>query len=352
MSGTHSALILAGGRGERFWPWSRPERPKQLLPLGPRGRTLLAATFERALSLVPADHVVVITASALIPEVRRECPGAVVVGEPVPRNTAPAIAAASAWFPDDAAFSVMWADHMIDDQAAFTADLKRAFAIAEREHVLVTCGVPATRPDVNLGYIRRGAPFGDRAFKVAAFEEKPDAERARQWLASGECLWNIGIFVWRRGVFMEALAAGRPVLAKAFRDFAFDGTPAGFQARLADLFPRLESVSVDHAVLESARNAVMIEASFDWDDLGSWSAWARHQPRDPRGNVRHGATEVLDCDRCVVVGEGGLVAAFGLQDMVVVQAHGATLVCPVERSEQLRTVSEAVRARTEPGGGS
>ena len=339
-------LIVAGGRGERFWPWSRPERPKQLLPLGPDGQTLLRATFDRSLRLVAADHVVVMTASHLVAEVRRECPGAVVVGEPVARNTGPAIAAAAAWFPDGAPFAVFWADHAIDDVAAFTADLERGFAIAEREPVLVTFGVPATRPDVNFGYLRRGAPF-DGGFKVAAFEEKPDQERARQWFASGECLWNTGIFVWRRGVFMDALEAGRPALARAFRAFAFDRTPEGFERGLKDLFPALESISVDHAVLEPAKNVVMIQASFDWDDLGSWAAWARRQPRDARGNVRYGATEVLDCDRCVVVGDGGTAVAFGLKDMVVVHAHGATLACPLDRSEQVRKVGEALRARGE-----
>ena len=338
-------LIVAGGRGERFWPWSRPERPKQLLPLARGGQTLLEATFQRARQLVPADHVVVITASALVADVRRACPGAVVVGEPVGRSTAPAIAAASAWIPEHAAFAVLWADHAIDDTAAFAADVARAFAIAEREPVLVTIGVPATRPDVNFGYIRRGAPFADGAFTVAAFEEKPDLERARQWLASGECLWNTGIFVWRREVFMEALEAGRPALARAFRSFGFDGTPAGFEARLAEVFPAVEAVSVDHAVLERAKNAVMIAASFDWDDLGSWSAWARRQPRDPRGNVRHGATEVVDCGRCVIVGEGGIAAAIGLKDMVVVHAHGATLACPIDQGERVRAVSESLRQR-------
>ena len=337
-------LIVAGGRGERFWPWSRPERPKQLLPLGRDGQTLLGATFDRSLRLVPADHVVVVTASHLVADVRRECPGAVVVGEPVARNTAPAIAAAAAWFPDRAAFAVFWADHAIDEVAAFTADLERGFTIAEREPVLVTFGVPATRPDVNFGYLRRGTPF-DGAFKVAAFEEKPDAERARQWFASGECLWNTGIFVWRRGVFMDALEAGRPALAHAFRAFAFDRTPEGFERSLQGVFPALEAISVDHAVLEPAKNVVMIQASFDWDDLGSWAAWARRQPRDARGNVRHGSTEVLDCDGCVVVGEGGTAVAFGLQDTVVVHAHGATLACPLDRSEQVRKVGEALRAR-------
>lgn len=338
-------LVVAGGRGERFWPWSRPERPKQLLPLGRDGRSLLSATYERALRLVPRDHVIVITASDLIPDVARECPGAIVVGEPVPRNTAPAIAAAAAWVPDDAAFAVFWADHLIDDVTAFTTDLERAFALAEKEPVLMTFGVPADRPDVNFGYIEAGARFGDHARRVAAFKEKPDRARAEAWFARGGALWNSGIFVWRRSVFMEALAAGRPALAQAFRSFTFDRTAPGFERALADVFPALEAVSVDHAVLEPASNALVIVASFDWDDLGSWAAWARRQPRDERGNVRHGSTEVLDCDRCVVVGEGGTAAAVGMRDVVVVHALGATLVCPVDQTERVRQVSEAVRGR-------
>jgi mannose-1-phosphate guanylyltransferase len=338
-------LVVAGGRGERFWPWSRPERPKQLLPLARGGRSLLAATFERALRLVPRDHVIVMTASDLVGEIARECPGATVVGEPMQRNTAPAIAAAAAWVPGDAAFAVMWADHLIDDVDAFTSDLERAFGVAEREPVLVTFGVPATRPDVNLGYIQRGKPFGEHAHRVAAFKEKPDRARAEVWLEGGDALWNCGIFAWRRSVFMDALEAGRPQMARAFRQFTFDGTGPDFERRLGEVFPSLEAISVDHAVLEHATNAVVIVASFDWDDLGSWGAWARSQPRDERGNVRHGSTEVHDCDRCVVVGEGGIAAAIGLKDMVVVHAHGATLACPVDQGEKVRRVSEAVRAR-------
>src|SRR5690242_18633146 len=124
------ALILAGGRGERFWPWSTPERPKQLLPMASGGRTLLAATFARATRLMPAANVVVMTAASLVEACRRECPGAIVVGEPVGRNTAPAIAAAAAFFPDDAAFAVLPSDHAIEDEDAFAADFERAFALA------------------------------------------------------------------------------------------------------------------------------------------------------------------------------------------------------------------------------
>jgi len=336
------ALILAGGRGERFWPWSRPERPKQLLPLASGGRTLLAATCQRARRLVPPDHVLVMTALDLIEACRRECPGARVLGEPVARNTAPAIAAAAAWIPDAAAFVVLPADHAVDDEDAFTRDLERAFTAAEKEAVLLTFGIRPTGPETNFGYIRRGAKLADRLFRAAQFTEKPDRARAGQWVSGGEHLWNSGIFVWRKRVFLDALEAGRPALARALRALPV-GSPAAFEAALRDVFPALESVSVDYAVLEGAVNTLMLEAAFDWDDLGSWSAWARRQSRDGRGNVRFGDTQVIDCDGCVVVGDGGTAAAIGLRDMVVVNASGATLACRLEDSERVREVSAALR---------
>ncbi len=339
-------LVLAGGRGERFWPWSQPARPKQLLPLARGGRTLLAAAFERALQMVRSpDHVLVMTALDLKGAVRRECPGAIVLGEPVARNTAPAIAAACAWIPDASAFAVMPADHLVDDLAAFTRDCGRAFQAAEREAVLVTHGVAPSGPDTNFGYVRRGAKVGERLFRVARFTEKPDAARAREYVESGEYMWNCGIFVWRKSVFLDALEAGRPALARALRGFHFEGGESGFEEHLREVFPALESISVDYAVLEKAPNVLLVQASFDWDDLGSWGAWARRQPRDARGNVAFGDAVVVDCDDCVVVGEGGTAAAMGLRNMVVVHVNGATLSCPLAQSESVRRVSEAVRSR-------
>ena len=340
-------LVLAGGRGERFWPWSRPARPKQLLPLARDGRTLLAAAFERAMRMVQrADHVLVMTALDLKDAVRRECPGAIVLGEPVARNTAPAIAAAAAWVPDAGAFAVLPADAAIDDVAAFTRDCGRAFEVAEREPVLVTFGIKPAGPDTNFGYIRRGTRVGDRLHRAERFTEKPDAARAREFLASGNYLWNSGMFVWRRSVFLDALEAGRPALAEPLRALDFPRTEEGFETRLREVFPPLESISVDYAVMEKAPNVLVMEASFDWDDLGSWGAWARRQPRDARGNVAFGDTVVVDCDDCVVVGEGGTAAAMGLRGMVVVHVNGATLTCPVEQSEAVRRVSEAARSRS------
>lgn len=340
------ALILAGGRGERFWPWSTPARPKQLLPLAAGGRTLLAATFARATRLMPAQNVVIMTSAALVEACRHECPGAIVVGEPMGRNTAPAIAAAAAFFAEGSVFAVLPSDHAIDDEAAFVADFERAFAVAAREPLLVTFGIKPAHAETGFGYLKRGERLADKLHRVAQFTEKPDLERARAWVASGEYAWNSGMFVWGKRTFMNALAAGRPAIADALASLRFRaGEERAFEAALAECFPQVESVSVDYAVLEVSPNVVTIEASFDWDDLGGWAAWARRQPRDERGNVTWGRAVPVDCDRCVVVGDGSPAAPLGLQDMIVVTTPQGTLVCRVQDSEQVRRVTEAVRAR-------
>jgi mannose-1-phosphate guanylyltransferase len=341
-------LVLAGGRGERFWPWSRPDRPKQFLPLARDGRSLLAATLARAQHIAPPDRIVVMTGADLMDATARESPrGVRVLGEPIGRNTAPAIAATAMWVArknPEAAFAVLPSDHAIDDEAAFTADFERAFTAAERERALVTFGIPPTAPETALGYVRRGERAGDRLFRVAAFTEKPDRERAQQFLAIGEYFWNSGMFVWRSDVFLGALEASRPALVRDLEPLR-TATDPDFQGVLERTLPACESISVDYAVLEVASHVMMVEASFDWDDLGSWSAWARRQPRDARGNVLHGQAVAVDCDGCVVVGEGGIAAALGLVNTVVVHTHGATLSCPLDRSEDVRRVSETVRSR-------
>jgi mannose-1-phosphate guanylyltransferase/mannose-6-phosphate isomerase len=271
-----------------------------------------------------------------------------IVGEPMMRNTAAAIGAAAAWFSGrdrQAVFAVLPADHAIDDHSTFTANLSRAMEVAARDPVLLTFGIRPSGPDTNFGYIRTGEAIAERLHRVARFTEKPDLERAREWVASGRYFWNSGIFVWRSGVFLDALAASRPALAGPLRTLARHASLGEFEHGLAEVFPSLESISVDYAVLEHAPNVLMLEAAFDWDDLGSWGAWARRQPRDDRGNVTHGQALALECDGCVVVGDGGLAAALGLKDMVVVHVQGATLVCRLSDSDQVRKVSEAVRRR-------
>ena len=338
-------LVLAGGRGERFWPWSRPGRPKQLLPLAAGGRSLLAATLERAARLVPSERILVLTSADLVERVRRECPpGVAVVGEPVGRNTAAAIGAAAAWClsrAPRASLAVLPSDHLIARADDFTRDLERAYGVAEHEAVLVTFGIRPTHPETNFGYLHLGARLQDGLHRVARFTEKPDRPTAERYLAAGDYAWNSGIFVWGAATFLDALEAARPALAGPLRGLVGLRGPDEFAAGLARAFPGLESISVDYAVLEHAPNLLALAASFDWDDLGSWSAWARTQPRDARGNVAFGDAVIVDCDGCVVVGEDGPAAALGLRDVVVVHAGGATLAVPLALSEQVRRVGEA-----------
>ncbi len=343
-------LVLAGGRGERFWPWSRPERPKQLLPLARGGRTLLETTLDRALRLVPPDRVIVLTARDLTPMIARDAAslGVHVVGEPVARSTAAAIGAAAAWClaqGGDPSLAVLPADHLIEDQTAFVADFERAYGMAERQAVLLLFGIPPSRPAPEFGHIRAGARLADRLYRVAQFKEKPSLERATAWMTEGGYLWNSGMFVWRASVLLDALEAARPDLARPLRPLAKVPDLAAFEREMDRVFPDLESISIDYAVLERAPNTVMLQAGFDWDDLGSWNAWARHQPHDDRGNVLFGDALALDCDRCIVVGDGGTAAALSLTDMVVVNAGGGTLACRRGDSLEVRRVSEAVQAR-------
>jgi mannose-1-phosphate guanylyltransferase len=312
-----SALILAGGRGERFWPWSRPGLPKQLLPLAD-GKVLLTATLERLDGVVPPESTFILTVRDLAPRISSLVGSrARVVEEPVGRNTAPAIGYAA--------------------------------MLAEDGDRLVTFGIRPDRPETGYGYVEKGAPLGpERAYAVAGFREKPDLKTAEQYVASGRHFWNSGMFAWRPRAILEGLEQHRPALAQGVRSLeraakAFaQGKPAVAGDALDDVFPGLESVSIDYAVMEKANNAAMIEAAFEWDDLGSWTAWARRQARDGRGNATSGRAVAIESDDCVVLGGGSKpVVVLGGKGLIVVEHEGGTLVCPIERADEVRkAVSE------------
>lgn len=346
MSGTHSALILAGGRGERFWPWSRPERPKQLLPLV-GGRSLLEATLERLDGVIARPATWVLTTESLVPAVRALVPeGVRVLGEPMGRNTAPAVAAGALLAQlagHDGAMAVLPADHWIESVDAFGETVRRALALADREELLVTLGVPPVRPETGYGYVERGAPLDESdAYRVASFREKPDLETARGFVAAGRFYWNSGMFFWRPSVLWKALRAHRPVVAQALAPLAAAKSEAEFTARWRAAYAAVESISVDYAIMEKAENAAVLPANFAWDDLGSWTAWARLQGADVHGNVVHGNAVLHDVQDCIVVAEDAPVAVLGARDLIVVQRDGATLVCPRDRSEEVRLVVQAV----------
>ncbi len=342
---SYSALVLAGGRGERFWPWSRPERPKQLLPLL-GGRSPLEVTLERLEGLVAPERTWVLTGRPLVAAVRALVPpGVRVVGEPAGRSTAPA-AALGALLARAAgqtqAMAVLPADHWIEPVERFRATARRALALAEREPLLVTIGVRPDRPETGLGYIERGAALAEPgAYRVASFREKPDARTAAEFVACGRFDWNSGMFFWRPEVLWEAMRAHRPAVARAMAAFEEPLPPGDLDGALDRAFAAVESISVDYAVMEKAQNAAVLAADFEWDDLGSWNAWARLQPQDENQNVVVGDAVVVDSRRCIVVSESTRLALLGAEDLIVVEHAGATLVCPRLRSDEVRRAAQA-----------
>ncbi len=357
------AVILAGGSGTRFWPLSRETMPKQLLRvLG--GRSLLAETVQRGRALVPEGRIWVVTSRLQAPGIRAElhrcgAPGARLLVEPAGRNTAAAIALAAASMAggtSEAVMAVFPADHHVEAPDRFLDRVREAQELA-RAGWLVTFGIRPTRADTGFGYIRRGEPL-DRggpagvqrgeAYRVAQFTEKPDAETAGRYVASGEFVWNSGVFVWRADRFMEELARFLPVHCGAVTAMAQAGEEGEAGAAAAARYAALPSVSVDAGILEHSDRVAVMPADVGWSDVGSWPALRAILPRDAAGNVLQGDVLAVDSRDCLIRSDGRLVAALGLEGMVVVDTPDALLVCPEARSQEVRGIAEGLRDAGRP----
>ncbi|HRE84030.1 MAG TPA: sugar phosphate nucleotidyltransferase [Opitutaceae bacterium] len=342
-------VIIAGGKGERFWPQSRAHRPKHLLPIV--GTTpLLAQTLSRVRPLAPVKNTFVITSAAQEKGVRACCPQLPpenIVVEPVGRDTAAAVALATLLVEardPRGVFAVLPADHVIHDRKRYVADLKAAFAAAAADKVLVTLGIPPTEPSTGFGYIERGSKwkaFGRKPlYRVKRFVEKPSADVAGVYVRSGDYVWNAGMFVWSVPTVSSALAQHAPELVKALSPVraALQGNQA-LPAVLKKVYPKLPKISVDYALLEKAEQVVMLPSSFDWDDVGAWPAVARHHPADKKGNVSKGRVVVEQGSNNILFSEGDhLVAAIGLENFIVVHTADATLIAPKAKAQEIKAL--------------
>ncbi|MDP2991419.1 MAG: sugar phosphate nucleotidyltransferase [Kiritimatiellota bacterium] len=360
------AVILAGGRGERFWPMSTRRRPKQLLALVGR-RALLADAVGRIRAIIPEKRILVITSVDLQDAVRQLLPGlpkANVIGEPCGRDTAAAITLAAALIKarnPQAVFCVLTADHVIGNTAVFRRTLKEAFAHATAADVLVTIGLKPEFPSTGFGYIEVGAPArnaprsdaGRRLtgssktafYHVKRFVEKPNERIAERYVKTGRFYWNSGMFVWSLAAWERALRRHCPPLARLLNTLTPLAGRTGFPAKLKCAYAGLEKISVDYAVMEHADNIVMAKGVFPWDDVGSWSALEQYFPKDGHGNVVMGNGELLDSSGNIVVADHGLVALLGVDNMIVVKAGAVTLVCRKDRSQEVKRMVEKLRRR-------
>jgi mannose-1-phosphate guanylyltransferase len=350
-------VIIAGGKGERFWPQSRAHRPKHLLPVV--GTTpLLAQTLDRVRPLAPAKNIFVITSAAQAKGVAAVCkkfrlPAANVVAEPVGRDTAAAVGLAAALVgarDPRGVFAVLPADHVIHDTRAYAADLRAAFASAEAAPVMATIGITPTEPATGFGYIQRGASwkkFGGRTvFRVRRFVEKPALAVAKKYLATGDYVWNAGMFFWSVPVVEAALARHAPELHAGLapvRAALTAGRPLA--PVLKKIYPTLPKISVDYALLEKSDNVVVLPSTFDWDDVGAWPAVVKHCAPDAHGNVTRGRALVEQGRGNLVFTEGGhLIAVLGTDDLIVVHTPDATLVCPKARAQDIKALLKRVEA--------
>jgi len=350
-------VILSGGSGTRLWPLSRELHPKQFLPLVGE-QTMLQDTVLRLHGLQAGSPIVVCNAHHrfLVAEQLREIgvPAADIVLEPVGRNTAPAVAIAAlaalaGSAGESAMLLVMPADHRLIDTAAFQAAVKVGVASANDGH-LVTFGVVPTAPEVGYGYIRRGSGRGP-AFPIAEFVEKPDASRAVQYVTSGDYLWNSGMFLFSARRYLDELATFNPAMLTAceaaFREAHRD---LDFVRLGVESFGACPSDSIDYAVMEKTRSAVVVPLDAGWSDVGSWSALHDSLPADTRGNVVRGDVVTEDTSGCYLYSSDRLIATVGLSDTVVVETKDAVLVAPKSRVQDVKALVAKLKAadRSEP----
>ncbi len=350
------AMIMAGGGGTRFWPRSRQKRPKQFLTLS-GDRTLLQQALERIEAQAPPERTWVITGEAYEEETSRQLPSLSkerIIGEPCGRDTAACIGVGAALIArqDPAAtMLVMPADHVIEPVQEFRRACSAAEQIAEKNQgALITFGIPPTFPATGYGYIHRGAEvagsLGVIVHRVQSFREKPTADLAEQMLATGEYFWNSGIFVWKAGTILKALEENQPRLSAACRRIAQAwSTPESKRVFQAE-YEALERISIDYAVMEKAREVLVLQAPFHWDDVGSWLALERLHPQDADGNTVLAGHCGHNTRNCVLVADpGSLIATVGVDNLIIIQDGNAILVADRRAEAGIKHIVELLKKK-------
>ena len=345
------AVIIAGGRGTRFWPLSRRENPKQLLTLF-GGRSLLEQTVARILPVISLDRIYIFTSELILKRVCQllpRIPSGQIIGEPASRNTAPTLGVAAeeiARRDPEGLMVVLPSDHLIAKPAVFRRVLGTACRVASMPGRSVVLGLKPTRPDTGFGYVRlgrrEGKIGGHEVFQVESFTEKPRLAVARRYVASGRYLWNGGMFVWRASTLIENLERFQPEMASQVMQIAGAG---GIRSRaFRRLYHKFQKISIDFALMEKIANIYAVPADIGWNDVGSWAVVYELSRKDSEKNVRPRASLSLESNGNMVVSPKRFVVTVGVRDLIVVETDDALLVCSRERSQDVgKAVQELER---------
>ncbi len=349
-------VIMCGGVGSRFWPFSREERPKQFLDFFGTGRSLLQLTFDRVLEVVDADKVFLVTNRRYAPLIKEQLPEVPVENillEPARRNTAPCIcwAANHIYALDkDASIVTLPSDHLVLKEKAFHEAIRKGFEFVEAGDRLLTLGIKPTSPQTGYGYIQQGAPtdFADNFFKVKSFTEKPDSALAKVFLDSGEFFWNAGIFLWKASSIIEAFSKYDTETYQIFENGKGKYATPEEKIFIDSQFPLAPSNSIDYAIMEKANNVYVETVDLGWSDLGSWKALYETSPKDSAGNVTQNCRVLQhDCKNTLFANSetGKIIVASGLKDYIVADAGNALLIYPIAEEQKIRQVANDVKDR-------
>lgn len=337
-------VIMCGGIGSRFWPYSRADRPKQFIDFFGTGRSLLQMSYDRILPMVPAENIVIVTNALYAPLVKEQLPDLrddQILLEPARRNTAPCIAWAAyhiAARDPQASMIVTPSDHLITRQQAFQQCVTKGFEFVEQNDALLTLGIEPTRPETGYGYIQIGSAVDETISKVKTFTEKPNLELAKVFLASGEFFWNSGIFMWKAQTVIDALHRYAPDIATVF-DAGQDcfGTDREMEF-IEQEFPGCMSISIDFAIMEKASNVFVERVNLGWNDLGTWSALYDNSPKNREGNVTQNCSVLAYNSKGNIFAVKGdkLVVVSGLNDYIIADAGDVLLVCPKSEEQRIK----------------
>lgn len=346
------ALIMAGGRGERFWPRSRKDLPKQFLDLTGEGKTMIQMTVERISSVVECQDIYIATNGEYKKYILQQLPQIPkdnILCEPIGRNTAPCIGMGAICIRErykDAVMMVLPSDHLIKYPDIFVNSLQEACEVAESGANIVTIGITPEYPETGYGYIKFDAKRKIRnAFAVEKFVEKPDLSTAEMYIDSKQYLWNSGMFVWKISTILSNIKSYLPDMMQKLEILAENYRTINFEEKLREIYPKLESISIDYGVMEKAEQLYTIPGAFGWDDVGSWLAVGRLKENDEKGNVISGNVLAVNCKECILEGTDKLIAVVGTQNLIVVDTEDATLVCDKEHTMDIRIVLEQLKTR-------